>query len=160
MFKRLLIAALLLPGLAGAQSVSIGINLPVVLPPMVVVQPGVQVVRDYDEEVFYTGGYYYVRQDGGWYRSRDHRRGWVLVPARGVPPALVRMPPGQYRHYRPAPAPVRYTRPGPAPVYERREVRREERREDRREDRREHDRGEHRGHGNGHGKGHDKHDHD
>lgn len=75
------------------------LSLPTVLPPLVVVEPGVSVVRDYPDEVFYSGGYYWVRQDQGWYRSHDHRRGWTLVDARHVPAPIARSPPGRYRHY-------------------------------------------------------------
>jgi len=73
--------------------------LPVVLPPLVVIEPGVSVVRDYDEEVFHADGYYWVRQDRSWYRSRDHRSGWVRVDQRHVPAPVARAPPGRYRHY-------------------------------------------------------------
>jgi len=151
----LLLAGLLLaPGLASAQaSVQFSVNLPVVLPPMVVVQPGVRVVPDAEEEVFFVDNYYWVRHDGGWYRSRNHRGGWVYVAPRAVPAGIVGIPPGRYRHYRPEPrpvpvraAPAPYARPAPAPV-------RYERDDDR--GHHDHDRGEH---GNGKKKGHHKHD--
>jgi hypothetical protein len=73
--------------------------LPTVLPPLIVVEPGVSVVSNMDDEVFYSDGYYWARQDRGWYRSRDHRRGWVMVEDRYVPPPIYRAPPGQYRRY-------------------------------------------------------------
>ncbi|PZR05372.1 MAG: hypothetical protein DI536_32375 [Archangium gephyra] len=69
-------------------------------PPLVVVQPGVQVVEDYDDEVYFVDNVYWVRRGPRWYRSPSHRGGWVVVDGPGVPPALVRMPPGQYRHYK------------------------------------------------------------
>ncbi len=102
--KRLMLAAiaasLFLPAPAPAQvGVQIHVNVPV-NPPMVVVQPGIQVVEDWDEEVFYTGGFYWVRRDGYWYRTTSPRARWVYVEPRRVPPGLVRMPPGQYKHYR------------------------------------------------------------
>jgi hypothetical protein len=106
-------------------------------PPLVVVEPGIQVVPQQEEEVFFTDGYYWTRRDGRWFRSRDHRGGWAVMEERRVPPGLARMPPGKYRHWR---------------AEERREERREDRREERREDKRERhedhdgDRGEHRGH--------------
>jgi len=78
----------------------ITIGLPAVLPPLVVVQPGVSVVSDYDQEVFYADGYYYTRRDRGWIRARDHRGTWVRVEPRYVPPPIVQAPPGRYRHYR------------------------------------------------------------
>ncbi len=93
--------ALLSPALALAQAqVRIHVDLPPVLPPLVVVQPGVQVVQDFDEEVFFVDGYYWIRRDGRWYRARDHRAAWVYVEPRHVPPGLVRIPPGRYRHWR------------------------------------------------------------
>src|SRR6266542_3214055 len=42
------------------------LSLPVVLPPLIVVQPGVSVARDMDDEVFYADGYYWARQDQRW----------------------------------------------------------------------------------------------
>ena len=48
----------LLPGAARAQvGVNIDIGLPAA-PALVVVQPGVQVVEGFREEVFYSGGWY------------------------------------------------------------------------------------------------------
>ena len=100
---RKLVLALALAGLAppahaGAQ-VSIQLNLPAVLPPLVVAQPGVQVVQDYDEEIFFSGGYYWVRRDGYWYRAADPRARWYYVRPAAVPVVIARMPPGQYRHW-------------------------------------------------------------
>jgi hypothetical protein len=69
-------------------------------PPLVTVQPGVQVVEDCDEEVFFSGGYYwYASSDGTWFRSRSHRGGWVVAPPRYVPMRLARMERGHWRHY-------------------------------------------------------------
>jgi hypothetical protein len=84
---------------AGAQGfeASVRIALPTVLPPLVVVEPGVQVVEGLDEEVFFVNGWYWVRRGPVWYRARDHRRVWVYVEPRFVPPGLQRIPPGHYR---------------------------------------------------------------
>jgi hypothetical protein len=82
------------------HSVGFSLRFPEVLPPLVVVRPGVSVVRDYDDEVFYSDGYYWARQDQGWYRTRDHRGSWAQVEERQVPEIIVRSPPGRYRHYR------------------------------------------------------------
>jgi hypothetical protein len=71
-----------------------------VAPPLVVVSEGVQVVPDYEEEVFYTDGWYWCRQDGYWYRTRNYRGGWVVVEPRYVPVGLVRIPPGKYKHHK------------------------------------------------------------
>ncbi len=161
--KKIALLVSVVPALAFAQvgaSASFRVDLPVVLPQLVVVQPGIQVVPDVETEVFFTNGYYWVREDGGWYRARDHRGGWVLVEPRRVPPGLVRIPPGQYKKYHregpaayrgaPAPAyrgaPAPAYRGGPAPAY--RGELREGRYEDRDDDRHE---GKHEGRGKGHG---------
>ncbi len=103
--KTTLIALLLVaPSLALAQgtvSADFRIDLPVILPPLVVVAPGVQVVPEVEEEVFFADRYYWVRRDGGWYRSRTHRKGWVLAPVRSVPVRLVGIPHGKYRRWSP-----------------------------------------------------------
>ncbi len=100
---RKLVLALGLAAVAGPAAaeahVWIQMNLPVALPPLVVVQPGVQVVQDYDEEIFFSGGFYWVQRDGYWYRARDPRARWYYVRPAYVPVAIARMPPGQYRHW-------------------------------------------------------------
>lgn len=95
-----LLVASLAPTPARAQvAVDVRIGFPTP-PPLVVVRPGIQVVPDYDEEIFFTRGWYWLRRDERWYRTRDHRGGWVVVPRRVVPVALVREPPGHYKHWR------------------------------------------------------------
>ena len=106
-------------------------------PDLVTVSPGVQVVADYDEPVFYTDGFYWRYYDGLWYRSGNYAAGWVYVER--PPYAVVRIErPYAYRHYRPTgyvarsrpsyrPQPIvrdhRTTTYRPEPVYrERREV--------------------------------------
>jgi hypothetical protein len=70
-------------------------------PPLTVVAPGVQVVRDCDDEIFFSGGFYWhAGPDGTWYRTRSWRGGWVMAPRRAVPVAVMRLPRGQYRHFR------------------------------------------------------------
>ena len=162
--RKIALLLALVPGLALAQvSASFRIDLPVVLPRLVVIQPGIRVVPDVDAEVFFSDGYYWSRDDDGrWFRSRDHRGHWVYVQPRGVPPGLARIPPGQYKRwhgrpyagpgYRGAPGPVYRGAPGPVyrgapgPVYREREDRDDEH--------------EGRGHGHGHGNGHWKHGRD
>jgi hypothetical protein len=69
-------------------------------PPLVTVQPGVQVVRDCDEEVFFSGGWYWHPGPRGvWYRTHSWHGGWVVAPRRAVPVAVVRLPRGHYRHF-------------------------------------------------------------
>jgi hypothetical protein len=86
-------------GRGGGGEAEFRLSLPVMLPPLVVIQPGVSVVRDLDEEVFYADGYYWVRQDQRWYRSREHRGGWSRVEVRLVPAPIAQAPPGRYRRY-------------------------------------------------------------
>jgi hypothetical protein len=89
----------LAPSAARAEvHVNIQMGLPVA-PPLVVVEPGVQVVENYQEEVFFVSGWYYVRRDGGWYRSRRPNAAFAWCEPRRVPVKLVRMPPGQYVRY-------------------------------------------------------------
>lgn len=99
--KSLGLAALLvaIPTVGSAQaqiSVNIGFPEP---PPLVVVSPGIQVVPEYEEEVFFVNNWYWVRRDGYWYRTHDWRGGWAPVRRGWVPANLMRMPPGQYRRY-------------------------------------------------------------
>lgn len=103
--KNLLLAAVLsvalLPPAARAQ-VSLRVDLGVPLPPsptLLVVQPGIQVVAGYPEELFLVGNYYWLRRDAAWYRSIHPRTGFVVVAPSRVPPGLTRLPPGRYRNY-------------------------------------------------------------
>jgi hypothetical protein len=87
-------------GRRGGGEATFTLSLPTVLPPLIVVQPGLSVARDLDEEVFYADGWYWARQDGSWYRSHDHRGGWARVEGREVPTMIGQSPPGRYRQYR------------------------------------------------------------
>lgn len=86
------------PQVGFQMQINLGAPLPP-QPPLVVVQPGIQVVENWDEEVFFTGGYYWVRRDDRWYRAPGPRATFVYVEPRRVPQGLVRMPPGQYVRY-------------------------------------------------------------
>ena len=69
-------------------------------PPLTVVEPGVQVVEDADDEVFFSSGYYWhCNPDGVWFRTRSYRGGWAVAPSRAVPVAVMRLPRGHYRHF-------------------------------------------------------------
>src|SRR6266545_6803288 len=102
--KRLaLLLGLALSSLPAPARAQVGVQIHVALPAapsLVVVQPGIQVVENYDEEIFFTGGWYWVQRDGGWYRARSPRAAFVQCHPRYVPARLVRLPPGQYRHWR------------------------------------------------------------
>jgi hypothetical protein len=69
-------------------------------PDLVEVSPGVQVVADYDEPVFYTDGFYWRYYNNGWYRSNNYATGWFYVDA---PPVVISRidRPYAYTHYRP-----------------------------------------------------------
>ena len=109
-------------------------------PPLVAVGPGVQVVRDSDEEIFFSGGWYWhAGPSGVWYRTRSWRGGWVAAPRHMVPMAVMRLPRGQYRHFRGEPwreqrreeHAIRHEERGIR--HEERAIRHEERREERHE---------------------------
>jgi hypothetical protein len=90
--------------LAMMMQVQVRVTVPTVrfeaAPPVVEVRPGVMVVPDHDQEVFYVYNRYWMRgPDGRWYRANDYRGGWVAVEARGVPATIVQLPPGRYRHH-------------------------------------------------------------
>jgi len=83
-------------------------------PDLVTVQPGVQVVADYDEPVFFVDGFYWRFNDGYWYRSHNYYAGWYFYER--PPVAVLRIDrPYAYAHYRPpgyvARANVRYRSP-------------------------------------------------
>ncbi len=94
-----LASALALP--AASQAAEIYIQLPEVIPPLVVIQPGVQVVPEVQHEVFFVDGVYWARRDGGWYRAENPRGGWFAVPPHAVPAAIVKIPPGKYKNWKP-----------------------------------------------------------
>lgn len=116
---RPLVVAASLFALPAFAQIDINVQLPTVTfnapPPLVVVEPGVQVVEDYDEEVYFVSDYYWVRRGPRWYRTKDHHGGWVVVDGPGVPPSLVRVPAGKYRRYKQGKAVVIDT-PGPGKV--------------------------------------------
>lgn len=97
-------------------------------PPLVVIQPGIQVVEDHDEEVFFTDGFYWHRRDGNWFRTKEHNGKWVVVEERIVPRPLVGFRPGTYKRYKHA---VKEE------MKEEKRERKEERREEKREEKRE-----------------------
>jgi hypothetical protein len=93
------IAAGALGGCLVRTGVGVGGTVAVAGPDLVYVAPGVYVVSDYDDSVFYSDGYYW-RYDGGyWYQSGYYNRGWaragnVPMGVRGIDR------PRAYVHYR------------------------------------------------------------
>ena len=88
----------------------------VVGPRLTLVEPGVEVIADFDYPVFFADGVYWRWYGGYWYQSPFWDHGWVY--ARAVPPHIRGISrPGRYTHYhggrisRPAP------RPHPHPIH-------------------------------------------
>ena len=101
--KRLTLAvAVLVAGSALAQ-IRIDVQLPSIFfptpPALVVVEPGIQVVSDYDEEVFYVDNFYWHRRGDYWYRTNAHNGAWVQVEPRYVPQRLFFYEPGHFRRW-------------------------------------------------------------
>jgi hypothetical protein len=71
-------------------------------PDLVYAGPGVRVIPDYDEAIFFSEGSYWWFLEGAWYRSPSYTGGWVHVVT--PPAAIVQLQaqePHRYRHYRP-----------------------------------------------------------
>ena len=91
-------------------------------PDLVEVSPGVQVVADYDEPVFFNDGFYWRYYNNGWYRSNNYYNGWYYYER--PPVAVLRIDrPYAYSHYRPA---GYVSRRGSTPYRRAEPVRREE----------------------------------
>lgn len=100
----LLVGSLLLAS-PEAQAVDVIVSGPSITfsiaPRLVFVDTHVQVVEDYEHEVFFVNGFYWARHGDGWYRTRSHRGEWVYVKS-GVPASLVRYSPGKFKHFKKA----------------------------------------------------------
>ncbi len=98
-----LVLSMWLAGPAFAQ-VQVQVTLPTIVfpapPQLVVVSPGVEVVPDSDDEVFFVERYYWHHRGPNWYRTSSHSGGWVLVEPRLVPRAIVSLPIGRYRRFK------------------------------------------------------------
>lgn len=81
-------------------------------PDLAYVAPGVQVIADYDEPIFYADGYYWRYYDDTWFRSAYYTGGWSYVDE---PPIVITRieRPYRYQHYRPR-GYVVHRRPVPA----------------------------------------------
>ena len=89
-----------------------GVGVVAATPDLVYAAPGVQVIADYDEPIFYADGFYWWFSDGAWYHSTTYTGGWTFV---ATPPLVVMRihEPFLYRHYRPA-GYVAHRRPVPS----------------------------------------------
>jgi hypothetical protein len=144
--------ALLVMALAGGCVVSGSARVRTTQPTLVYVSPGVQVVEDYHEPVFYSDGYYWRYYGNVWYRSSYHTGGWVTV--RTVPAHVRRIDrPHTYVRYRGNAHGRHGTQPSRSHVRDHRDNRREPARgnvRDHRDNRREPARGNVRDHRAGH----------
>src|ERR1700733_14313928 len=67
---------------------------------LVEVSPGVEVIANYDEPIFFADNFYWVNRGGVWYSSSWYRGGWAR--AERPPGAVVGIRnPNAYVHYRP-----------------------------------------------------------
>ena len=98
--RNLIFAVLLGAGCAGTvYSGSATATVYADMPDMIYIGPGIQVIADYDEPVFYTDGYYWRYYDNTWYRSHTYTGGWIYA---SPPRPLLRIDrPHQYVRYRP-----------------------------------------------------------
>ena len=112
LWSALLTIALATPSSAGSRTYfgfQIGIrNAPP--PPPVVFQEAPDVVlvpntsvyvveSPYDCDIFRYGAYYYVCDEGYWYRAHNYRGPFRVVDARYVPRPVYFVPPGQWKHH-------------------------------------------------------------
>jgi hypothetical protein len=136
--RRLALVAALAFAVPAFAQVQVRVTLPSIVfpapPRLVLVEPGVQVVDNYDEEVYFVDGFYWHHNGPNWYRTNAYTGGWVQVEPRIVPPRIAVYEPGRFRRWHGSDEQRRELR-----VWHEGRERREERIEDRherREDRR------------------------
>jgi hypothetical protein len=108
------VAAVLAAGCAGSYTATVATD--PYGPELVYVSPGVQVIADYNEPIFYSDGFYWRYYGGTWYRSHRYTGGWVYA---APPVAVLRIDrPYGYVRYRPAGwvSRRRHVAPAPAPA--------------------------------------------
>ncbi len=99
MNRFILAASLLLGACLGTATYSGSASGTYYTPDLVTIEPGVQVIADYDEPVFYADNFYWRNDGGYWYRSSYYDRGWITA---SPPVGIVRIgSPERYRRYRP-----------------------------------------------------------
>lgn len=101
--KPLALALTLVIAAPGFAQVQVTLDLPRIVfpapPPLVVISPGVQVVEDNDDEVFFVDNWYWHKRGGRWYRNQTHNGTWVVVEERIVPRPIFGYAPGSYRKW-------------------------------------------------------------
>jgi len=68
-------------------------------PALVYVEPGVYVVRDYDDAVYYSDGYYWSYRGGVWYHTAHWSSPWSVVGVGYVPRTVAYRDHRAYAHY-------------------------------------------------------------
>ncbi|MDB4959559.1 MAG: hypothetical protein JWO36_7128 [Myxococcales bacterium] len=93
-----LFAAAVAGGCTGTGDVEYGGEVSVASPDLVYVEPGVQVVADADQPLFYSDNSYWLYRDNNWYRSDSYRGGFE--PVHAVPQRIREIrEPRAYVHY-------------------------------------------------------------
>ena len=93
------VVAAALGGCAAGEA-EYGADVRVTSPELVAVSPGVQVIADADEPVFYADGYYWLYRDSVWLRSDSYRGGFARIDFNMVPNNLRNLDrPLTYAHY-------------------------------------------------------------
>ena len=75
--SRMLIVAAVIFGAAGCYATATTAD--PYGPDLVYAGPGVQVIADYNEPIFYSEGLYWRYYGGAWYRSSYYTGGWVYA---------------------------------------------------------------------------------
>lgn len=68
-------------------------------PPLIMIEPGIYVVRDSAVPVYYVYGYYWSYYDGIWYRARRWDAPWVRVGIHVIPYVIVHRNHHHYVYY-------------------------------------------------------------
>ena len=89
--------------MAGVSAhVNIPLPPPIIFPappePVVIPETDIYAVPDFQEDIFFTAGWWWRPWNGRWYRSRYHDRGWAYY--RGVPSFHRNVPPRWRDDYR------------------------------------------------------------
>lgn len=79
------VVAASLAGCAPTGDVEYAGEVHVTSPELVTISPGVQVVADADEPLFYSDGNYWLYRDNSWYRSDSYRGGFARVEVTYLP---------------------------------------------------------------------------
>ena len=97
--RKMIFLAALSAGCAGTLGYSTSVSGSAYGPELVYASPGVQVIADYDQPIFYADNFFWRFDGGYWYRSSSYRGGWGYAQP---PEAIVRIDrPQRYTHYRP-----------------------------------------------------------